>query len=166
MGMESYFIHIKIKAQDIDDYLKNPGIDLSVKNYSRFPKKLFRKEIYDGNTFLLDNCVVLSIKKSCDGLDISLEACYANYDKSLETMYRFYSVLFNKYGNPCLIYGTLSTDKFLANFHDFKEWVDNCNPQKREMFFAKYNQFSEDVLPNDFYRFIKRHKKGKKINAV
>ena len=155
MGMESYFLNIHISYSiDINELLSDIYNDFSIKKYN----KISNKKTFDGKTFILNDCVVLTINQNENYICICLEACYANYDRSLKIMYELYNMLLNKYENIYLSYGLITTNHYLTDYDLFKNWVNNCNPQKREVFMKKYGQFSKNILPNDFYNFIRKHK--------
>jgi hypothetical protein len=161
MGIESYFFNINI----MEDVEKENVLEFIQCNFSLKPyyikvkqKFFFKKIMYDNNRFILDESLILEVINN-DYIVVILEGCFSNYEINIKKSYNVYSLIQSKYSKVNLSVGNnILTGYPSLGFEKFNDWILTIFEKKYNNFENLYGKLNIDVLPHEFYKYIKRKK--------
>lgn len=164
MGMESYFIKLNVQNLKSSVDIKQAfAREYNVSKYRRPSGKLFRRHIVDDSRFVIDNKAVVTVAMLQDAADITFELCFSNYECNLSYIYnvaKWVSLL-----------GETTQLKVLNSEYNFNNLeFEKFNAIISESYFNKFHQFrkhygkiDKDILPHDFYNWVRRTGINRKI---
>lgn len=157
MGMESYYITLDVRDLKFSDSIRECFKQrYSVSEYKMPSGKLFKKTIVDDSRFVIDGKVVVTITKMQNKTKITFELCFSNYEENLSYIYNVAQWVSSLGVETKLI--VLNSE---FNFSDldcekFKKIVSKSFSGKIQQFSTHYGKIKADILPYDFYNWIRR----------
>ena len=159
MGMESYYIMLDVEDLKISDsnsireYFKQR---YSVSEYKMPSGTLFRKAIVDDSRFVIDGKAVVTITKMLNKTEFTFELCFSNYEDNLSYIYNVAQWI-SSLGIETKLKVLNSEFNFRAlDCESFKKIVSESFSRKFQQFTAQYGKIKADILPHDFYNWIRR----------
>lgn len=157
MGMESYYITLNVESLtsggDITSLFKQ---EYHVSRYKMPSEKLFKRRIADDRRFVIDHKAVVTVVVNQNTADITFELCFSNYENNLLYIYnvaKWVSLLGKtthlKVLNSTYNFGDLDYEKFRAI-------ISESFSGKYHHFNQHYGEINTDILPCDFYGWIRR----------
>lgn len=157
MGMESYYITLNVEDLKFSDSIKECFKQrYSVSEYKMPSGRLFKKSIVDDRRFVIDGKAVVTITKMHNKTEITFELCFSNYEDNLLYIYNVAKWISSLGIETKLL---VLNSKFNFNALDcekFKKIVSESFSWKIQQFSAHYGKMKADILPHDFYNWIRR----------
>lgn len=161
MGIESYFINLKLVSEsyDIDTItaiLLNH--EFQIKKYAYFSKRFWRVKEIETNMLVINDIVLMDFLIDSNEPYITLQACYSCFYKSIKIVSSIIRCLCDsriiKYAFYCDTIISLdcmtNLDKILENFYN----------EKYQYFLSIFPNKKMDVLPNEFYYNVRKNRKN------
>lgn len=158
MGMESYHFKIIAKGDHDEEVLKDISLNFKVNKYSEPSGKLFKRRItYPNKKVILDSLVIEIFVET--NTTILVESCFANYAKSIQNAYNLYKLVKESFPDAVLAYGEQIEDIPIDknSYEVFKGWLLQTHKPKYDVFIKKYGKIDVDILPCDFYDYIRKN---------
>lgn len=157
MGMESYYITLDIKGGKFNDSISECFKErCSVSEYKMPSGKLFQKYIVDDRRFVIDGKAVVTVMKMQDQTAITFELCFSNFEENLSYIYNVAQWISTFGIETKLIVLNAEFDFDTLNFERFQKIVSESYNGKIQQFSARYGKMNADILPNDFYNWIRQ----------
>lgn len=161
MGIESFFFNIiieeNIKEELFLEYIRD---NFDTKPFYLTQTYLFfkKKKILDNNKLVINNTLVLDSTNNNSCLNVTIEGCFANYENNIIKSFYIYKSLKDKYKKVILKYFNITKDIEITDhsLDIFTKWLKSTHEDKYNHFICKYGDIKFEVLPNDFYRLIKK----------
>ena len=157
MGMESYYIKL-----DVEDFKFSYPIRecfkqrYSVSEYKIPSGKLFKKSIADDSRFVIDGKAVVTITKMQSSTEFTFELCFSDFEDNLSYIYNVGQWISSLGIGAKLIVLNSEFDFSDLDFENFKKIVSESYSGKIQQFSAHYGKIKADILPYDFYNWIRR----------
>ena len=159
MGMESYDITLDVenlKFRDFNSIRECFKQRYSVSEYKMPSGKLFRKSIVDDSRFVIDGKAVVTITKTQNKMEFTFELCFSNYEDNLSYIYNVAQWVSSLGIKTKLIVLNSEFDFSALDCKKFKKIVSESFSRKFQQFSAQYGKIKADILPHDFYNWIRR----------
>ena len=164
MGMESYYITLNIEnLNSSDTIMQLLKQNYHVSDYKMPSGKLFKRYIIDDSRFVIDNKAVVAIGVNQNVTEVTFELCFSNYENNLSYIYNVAKCIASL--AKTMHIKVLNTEYNFGNldYEKFKEIVSKSFCKKYHLFFEHYGEISQDILPCNFYAWIR--KRGMKRKA-
>ena len=158
MGIESYFFTIILHGQLSETEVKSffqGGCE--VKPYSMSAGKLFKRRIIEKERFVIDNKAIVRIYTSAEGINVNFELCFSNYASNVVYIFDIAKKLCLLGDSARLILPNCNLDFSLVDLDNFKQILQKSYKDKRLSFRNKYGNINVDILPHEFYSYIRKH---------
>lgn len=159
MGMESYYIKLDVEDLKFSDSIKECFKQrYSVSEYKMSSGKLFKKSIVDDRRFVIDGKAIVTITKMQNTTEITFELCFSNYEDNLLYIYNVAQWISSLGRETKLI---VLNSEFIFNaldYEKFKKIISKSFNVKMQQFNARYGKIKVDILPHDFYIWIRRRR--------
>ena len=157
MGVESYFVDVKLKKilniEDIQKILIRNGFNVSkhvIKYGWIFPiKQQSERDI------IIDNIILCSVERD----NISFEACFSCYDKSVAKIITILAQFKKENLIQYLYFGREKFDIQDKNIEDLNKLLDIFTFKRRKIFYDNYTKQEIEILPHDFYPYYRKNRK-------
>ena len=157
MGMESYYITLAVEDLKFSDSIRECFKQrYSVSKYKMPSGKLFKKSIVDDSRFVIDGKAVVTITKIQNKTKITFELCFSNYEDNLTYIYNVAQWISSLGIETKLIVLNSEFNFGALDLEKFKNIVSESYSRKIQQFSAHYGKISADILPNNFYNWIRR----------
>lgn len=159
MGMESYYFTISFDGstpEKIKDFFQRNYI---VKPYSMPTGKLFRHRIIDENRFVIDNKAVIGINSVKDRINVTFELCFSNYSNNVAYAFGVAKKLCLLGSSSYLVLPHSQYSFDLLDISEFKRVLEQSHKEKLRLFNQTYGEVKTDILPQDFYDYIRKLKR-------
>ena len=135
----------------------------NVSNYKMPSGKLFKRHVVDASRFVIDNKAVVTIAIMQNTADITFELCFSNYESNLSYIYNVAKWV-SSLGKTTLI-KVLNSEYDFSNldYDKFKDIISESFSNKFYQFNKRYGQINADILPHDFYNWMRRTGLNRKI---
>lgn len=157
MGMQSYYITLDVRDLKFSNSIKERFQQrCSVSDYKMLSGKLFKKPIVDDSRFVIDGKVVVTIAKMQNKTKITFELCFSNYENNLVYIYNVVQWISSSGVETKLI--VLNSEYNLSDLdcEKFKKIVSKSFSGKIQQFNTRYGKIEANILPYDFYDWIRR----------
>lgn len=157
MGMQSYYITLDVRDLKFSDSIKECFKQMySVSDYKMLSGELFKKPTVDDSRFVIDGKVVVTIEKIQNKTKITFELCFSNYENNLVYIYNVVQWVSSFGVETKLI--VLNSEYNLSglNCEKFKKIVSKAFSGKIQQFNTRYGKIEANILPYDFYDWIRR----------
>lgn len=157
MGMESYYITLDVENLKFSDSIRECFKQrYSVSEYKTPSGKLFKKPIVDDSRFVIDGKAVVTITKMQNKTDVTFELCFSNYEDNLSYIYNVAQWISSLGIETKLIVLNSEFNFSGLDCEKFKKIVSESYSGKIQQFSAHYGKINADILPHDFYSWIRR----------
>lgn len=166
MGMESFTFDIvcdkQITKESILDCVNRVCNIRQYFNYST--GFFFKKKVIDSDRYILNNSIVFDIRTNSQNTIVSVEACFANYSHNIMQSFKLYEILKTQFNDTSLRYGDISLEKvdndetYDEAFTRFQKWLSNTHIRKHDAFVGRYGELQANILPSEFYEFVRKNK--------
>ena len=157
MGMESYFIKLTVKGEISKDSLTTLFIQkYDVSKYKIPSGRLLQRGFVDDSRFVMDHKAVVAITALENETEVTVECCFANFERNLSYIYDVAQWVSSLGKETKLTVLTSEYDFNSLDFEAFRSIVTRSYHAKLSQFNARYGTIKEDILPNQFYKRIRR----------
>ena len=166
MGMESFSFDIVCDTQVTkESILQCINDKFKLQQYYTYSNSIFKRKIIDSNRYIINDSLVADIRTDAENTIVGIEACFANYSCNVLEAFKLYNILKNvfenvmpKYGDNCFY--ELNCDETCdPSFERFQEWIASTHIKKYEDFKERYGKIEINVLPCEFYGFVRKYKR-------
>ncbi len=160
MGAESFFFNIICERINVkQSILERLDKIREINQYYAYSSALFfKRKLMDDNRYTYGKALVLDIVTNSDVTIISVEACFANYRCNMKLSYELYAEIKSTYNNVFLKFGDSITDIPISikSAEVFDTWLSSTHKEKYEAFVDRYGELNINILPSEFYEYIKK----------
>lgn len=157
MGIESYYIKLTGKAiKSSADIMQVFKQKYSVSEYKILSGRLFRRHIIDDSRFIIDKKAVVTLNTSQNITEITFELCFSNYDNNLFYIFGVAQWISSLFYTIKLKVQSVEYDFRNMTYEEFKTIISESFSDKFYRFKEHYGVVNKDILPNDFYNWIRR----------
>lgn len=157
MGMESFFINLKVKKKAnvhlILQILEESGYVITTS--IPFKKSIsFRLKHHVNNQVTSINRIIV-VNYSEFNLTLSLQACFSCFDNAKDIIVDVAKQLASNGIVEFAYYGDKTIDP--KDFSALDRFISDCTKEKRLLFINRYGSLNVNLLPNDFFDYVNKH---------
>lgn len=151
MGMASYFFSLNVETilqpTNILDFFRQ---HYKVRSYDTIRRK--KQLLTENERFSLDNRVVIEMSKAQNGIVLTFEVCFSNYQNNMMYVFEIAGAL-TRFGSVELVLPDQTTFPLPIDFGEFYRTLNHSHEAKYKLFTEKYgNGMRKNYLPNAFYK--------------
>lgn len=156
MGMEGYFLTLEVETLLDSNEIKKSFEEKYKINQCLIPTGNFLKRyIVDDSRFVIDNKAVVNVVVLKNVTKIIFELCFCNYESNLVYIFNVSKWVSSLGSSAELIVLNNRYNFNLLEFWEFKYLVMQSYAEKYKCFNAKYGEIKKDILPQNFYNWIR-----------